>query len=52
MIYITEIYVSVGEIDSKTEAGVISNYIKSKFVRCMLGILKVTQVNTKKCGNL
>ena len=30
------------------EAEAILKYVKSKFARCMLGILKVTQDNTKK----
>ena len=44
----TETYISIGETDSLAEAEAILKYIKSKFARCMLGILKVTQDNTKK----
>ena len=44
----TETYISVGETDSLQQAEAVLKYIKSKFARCMLGILKVTQDNTKK----
>ena len=44
----TETYISVGATDSLTEATAILKYIKSKFARALLGILKVTQDNTKK----
>ena len=44
----TETYISIGETDSLAEAEAILKYIKSKFARCMLGVLKVTQDNTKK----
>ncbi|WP_304154068.1 Eco57I restriction-modification methylase domain-containing protein [Megamonas hypermegale] len=43
----TETYISIGETDSKDEAEAILKYIKSKFARTMLGILKVTQNNAK-----
>lgn len=43
----TETYISIGETDSIKEAEAILKYIKSKFARCMLGILKVTQNNPK-----
>ena len=48
LIGFTETYISVGETDSIDEAKAILKYVKSKFARCMLGILKVTQDNTKK----
>lgn len=44
----TETYISVGATDSIAEAEAILKYIKSKFARALLGILKVTQDNTKK----
>lgn len=43
----TETYISIGETDSKEEAEAILKYIKGKFSRTMLGILKVTQNNAK-----
>jgi hypothetical protein len=43
----TETYISIGETDSKEEADAILKYVKSKFARTMLGILKVTQNNAK-----
>jgi type II restriction enzyme len=39
----TETFISVGELDSIKEAEAIEKYVKSKFARAMLGILKVTQ---------
>ena len=44
----TETYISVGATDCIAEAEAILKYIKSKFARALLGILKVTQDNTKK----
>ncbi|NDO18065.1 DEAD/DEAH box helicase [Lachnospiraceae bacterium MD329] len=44
----TETYISVGATDSVKEAEAILKYVKSKFARALLGILKVTQDNTKK----
>lgn len=43
----TETYISIGETDNPNEAEAILKYIKSKFARTMLGILKVTQNNAK-----
>lgn len=48
MIGYTETYISIFETDSFTHAESALKYIKSKFARCLLGILKVTQDNTKK----
>lgn len=44
----TETYISIGATDSIEEANAILKYIKTKFARSLLGILKVTQDNTKK----
>ena len=43
----TETYIGVGNVDTQAEAEAILKYIKSKFARTMLGILKVTQNNAK-----
>ena len=43
----TETFISIGETDSKEEANAILKYVKTKFARTMLGILKVTQNNAK-----
>lgn len=40
-------FLSIGKFDSIFEAEACLMYIKTKFVRCMLGILKVTQDNPK-----
>ncbi|MBD3879102.1 MAG: Eco57I restriction-modification methylase domain-containing protein [Quinella sp. 1Q5] len=42
----TETYITVGAFDTRAEADACLTYIKSKFARAMLGILKVTQDNT------
>ena len=42
----TETYITVGAFDTQSEAEACLKYIKSKFARCMLGILKITQDNT------
>lgn len=47
LIGFTETYISIGETDNLDEAEAILKYVKSKFARTMLGILKVTQNNAK-----
>lgn len=39
----TEIFISIGAFDSIFEAKALEKYVKTKFSRIMLGILKVTQ---------
>lgn len=41
----TESFISIGILNSKEEAESLLKYIKTKFSRCMLGILKITQDN-------
>ena len=41
----TQSFISVGSFDSEQEANCCLKYIKSKFCRVMLGILKITQDN-------
>ncbi len=48
LIGFTETFISIGEVDTKEEAEAILKYVKTKFARAMLGILKVTQDNSKK----
>lgn len=43
----TETYISIGEVDTEIEAEAILKYVKTKFARTMLGVLKVTQNNAK-----
>lgn len=43
----TQSFISIGAFDTKAEAEALFKYIKSKFARTMLGILKVTQDNNK-----
>ena len=47
LIGFTETFISIGEADSKGEAESTLKYIKTKFARTMLGVLKVTQNNAK-----
>ena len=43
----TETYIGIGNVDTQEEAEAILKYVKTKFARTMLGILKVTQNNAK-----
>lgn len=45
LIGVTETFISIGNLESKTEAEALFKYIKTKFARVMLGILKSTQHN-------
>lgn len=42
----TESFIGIGEFDTKKESEHCLKYIKSKFARCLLGVLKVTQATT------
>ncbi len=44
----TETFLSIGAFDTLDEANHCLKYVKSKFARVMLGILKITQHNTKE----
>lgn len=44
----TETFLSIGAFDSEFEAQATLKYIKSKFARTMLGILKITQAMTRE----
>lgn len=43
----TETFLSIGGFASKYEAEAALKYVKSKFARAMLGVLKITQANTR-----
>lgn len=43
----TETFISIGAFDSRDEAESVLKYVQSKFARTLLGILKITQDNTK-----
>lgn len=43
----TQTFIGIGAFDSKTEAENALKYVKSKFARTMLGILKITQDNNR-----
>lgn len=42
----TETFISVGTFNTKDEAEAVLKYVKTKFARCLLGVLKSTQANT------
>ena len=44
----TETFLSIGCFDSENEAEACLKYVKSKFARIMLGILKITQDNSSE----
>ena len=44
----TVTFLSIGKYEIKSEAFATLNYIKTKFLRCMLGTLKVTQDNPRE----
>ena len=44
----TDTFLSIGKFASAEEASACLKYVKSKFARCMLGTLKVTQHNPKE----
>lgn len=48
----TETFLSIGCFDTKSEAKNCMKYIKTKFARIMLGVLKVTQDNNKNIWRL
>ena len=43
----TETFLSIGEFATEGEAANCLKYVKSKFARAMLGVLKITQDNTR-----
>ena len=43
----TQSFISICSFDNPKDASALLKYIKSKFARCMLGILKITQDNNK-----
>ncbi|PEH05359.1 restriction endonuclease [Lactobacillus sp. UMNPBX5] len=48
----TETFISIGAFSTKSEAENTMRYVKTKFARAMLGILKITQDNTAKTWRL
>lgn len=48
----TQSFISIGSFDNINEAEACLKYIKSKFARVMLGILKATQDNSKEVWRL
>lgn len=48
----TQTFISIGNFKTEFEARAVMKYVKSKFARVMLGILKITQDNTAKVWKL
>ena len=48
----TQSFVSMGSFDSEAEADSLVKYLKTKFARCLLGVLKVTQDITPRVWKL
>lgn len=44
----TQTFLTVGSFDTKEEANAALKYVRSKFTRALLGVLKVTQHNTSE----
>ena len=44
----TDTFICVGAFTTEKEANAANKYILSKFARCLLGTLKVTQINSKE----
>lgn len=45
----TQTFISIGRFKKECEAEALLKYVKSKFARTLLGILKITQDNKKRC---
>lgn len=43
----TQTFISIGAFETRTEADALLKYVKTKFTRAMLGVLKATQDNKK-----
>lgn len=48
----TQTFIGIGSFDTREEADAALKYVKSKFARTMLGILKVTQDNNRATWKL
>lgn len=48
LIGFTQTFISIGAFNSEAEAANCLKYVKSKFARTMLGVLKITQHNPKE----
>lgn len=44
---VTQTFITIGSFDSEAEAQACLTYLKSKFARAMLGVLKITQHNPR-----
>ena len=44
---ITQTFITIGSFDTEAEAQACMKYLKSKFARAMLGVLKITQHNPR-----
>ena len=44
---VTQTFITIGSFDTEAEAQACLKYLKSKFARTMLGVLKITQHNPR-----
>jgi hypothetical protein len=44
----TQTFLTIGSFDTENEANAVLKYVRSKFARALLGVLKVTQHNTSE----
>lgn len=49
---VTDTFISIGSLKSKEEAEALTSYIKTKFLRTMLGVKKVTQDNSRSMWSM
>ena len=52
LIGVTQTFLTIGAFDTRTEAEACLKYVKTKFARTMLGLLKATQHNPKDTWRL
>ena len=52
LVGVTQTFLTIGAFDTRTEAEACLKYIKTKFARTMLGLLKATQDNPKETWRL
>lgn len=45
--WVTQTFISIGKLETLDEADSLFKYIKSRFARTLLGVLKITQDNKK-----
>ena len=44
----TQSFIGIGAFSNQNEAEAANKYVKTKYARCMLGVLKITQDNNRE----